>query len=110
MPGMADPNERVSARRRFWSPPVPQSPDTVPCFRLSSARETVWTEAASGASSPHGTPLDGMYHEEHALPSFVHSRSRDQLRLPSMLLKGETPVIYFYTPRPMQVRVGVEGF
>ena len=26
-----------------------------------------------------------------------------------MRLKGETPVIYFYTPRPMSVRVGV-GF
>ena len=56
-----------------------------------------------------GTVLDGMYHEEHALPSFVHSRSRDQLRLPMMFLKGETPVIYFYTPKPVSVRVGV-GF
>jgi hypothetical protein len=41
-----------------------------------------------------GVTLDGMYHEEHALPGFVHARSRDQLRLPSVLLKGETPVIY----------------
>ena len=56
-----------------------------------------------------GVSLDGMYHEEHALPSFVHSRSRDQLRLPSSLLKGETPVIYFYTSRPSRVRVQV-GF
>ena len=24
-----------------------------------------------------GVTLDGMYHEEHALPAFVHSRSRD---------------------------------
>src|SRR3954452_11450597 len=24
-----------------------------------------------------GVSLDGMYHEEHALPSFVHARSRD---------------------------------
>ena len=29
-----------------------------------------------------GVSLDGMYHEEHALPSFVHARSRDQPRLP----------------------------
>lgn len=57
----------------------------------------------------NGVSLDGMYHEEHALPSFVHSRSRDQLRLPSSLLKGETPVIYFYTSRPLRVRVQV-GF
>ena len=25
-----------------------------------------------------GATLDGMYHEEHALPAFVHARSRDQ--------------------------------
>src|SRR4051812_35908683 len=60
-------------------------------------------------SSADGSVLDGMYHEEHALPPFVHARSRDQLRLPSMLLKGETPVIYFYTQRPQSVRLGV-GF
>ncbi len=62
-----------------------------------------------GMNASDGTGLDGMYHEEHALPSFVHSRSRDQLRLPIMLLKGETPVIFFYTSRPLRVRVGV-GF
>ena len=50
-----------------------------------------------------------MYHEEHALPAFVHSRSRDQLRLPFVFTKGETPVIYFYTKVRQQVRVGV-GF
>jgi hypothetical protein len=32
-----------------------------------------------------------------------------EIRLPWMLIKGETPVIYCYTPRPVQVRVGV-GF
>ncbi|HZW30837.1 MAG TPA: hypothetical protein VFF52_09035 [Isosphaeraceae bacterium] len=62
-----------------------------------------------GMNGSDGAALDGMYHEEHALPSFVHARSRDQLRLPIMFLKGETPVIYFYTPQPVQVRVGV-GF
>ncbi len=60
-------------------------------------------------SSADGTALDGMYHEEHALPAFVHGRSRDQLKLPFMLLKGETPVIYFYTKEKQNVRVGV-GF
>jgi hypothetical protein len=54
-----------------------------------------------------GVSLEGMYHEEHALPSFVHARSKDQLRLPSALLKGETPVIYFYTQAPLDVRVDV---
>ena len=31
-----------------------------------------------------GMSLEGMYHEEHALPEFVHARSRDGLRLPSV--------------------------
>jgi hypothetical protein len=62
-----------------------------------------------GMNGSDGTALDGMYHEEHALPGFVHSRSRDQLRLPFMFLKGETPVIYFYTNVRQPVRVGV-GF
>jgi hypothetical protein len=60
-----------------------------------------------GMSGSDGSSLDGMYHEEHALPAFVHTRSRDQLRLPGSLLKGETPVIYFYTDRPQSVRIGV---
>jgi len=60
-------------------------------------------------SGSDGITLDGMYHEEHALPGFVHARSRDQLRLPSALIKGETPVIYFYTGQPQQVSVKV-GF
>lgn len=54
-----------------------------------------------------GISLDGMYHEEHALPGFVHARSRDQLRIPSAFIKGETPVIYFYTPQRQSVSVHV---
>jgi hypothetical protein len=61
-----------------------------------------------GMSGSDGTSLDAMYHEEHALPGFVHGRAKDQLRMPGLLIKGETPVIYFYTPRPLQVRVGVD--
>ena len=56
-----------------------------------------------------GITLDGMYHEEHALPGFVHARSRDELRLRTSNLKTETPVIYFYTDTPRQLRVEV-GF
>src|SRR5262245_54326877 len=58
-------------------------------------------------SGSDGAVLEGMYHEEHALPAFVHARSRDQLRIPSVVLKGETPVIYFYTAKAQKVRVGV---
>lgn len=61
-----------------------------------------------GMSGSDGVSLDGMYHEEHALPAFVHSRSRDQLRLPMVDLKGETPVIYFYTKIRQHVRVRVD--
>jgi hypothetical protein len=55
-----------------------------------------------------GMALDGMYHEEHALPSFVHSRRKDQLQLPTAMIKGETPVIYFYSQIPRQVNVSVD--
>jgi hypothetical protein len=58
-------------------------------------------------SGSDGVALDGMYHEEHALPAFVHARSRDQLRLNSVVIKGETPVIYFYTDQAQKVRVDV---
>src|SRR5256885_6169631 len=54
-----------------------------------------------------GVTLDGMYHEEHALPGFVHALSGDRLHLPAAILKGETPVIYFYTKRAQEVRVQV---
>ena len=56
-----------------------------------------------------GVTLDGMYHEEHALPGFVHARSRNELRLRTSNLKGETPIVYFYGGRPLRVRVEV-GF
>src|SRR4051794_11024269 len=59
-------------------------------------------------SGSDGVALDGMYHEEHALPGFVHARSRDQLHLRSVVLKGETPVIYFYTERAQKARVEVK--
>jgi hypothetical protein len=57
----------------------------------------------------NGVTLDGMYHEEHALPAFVHAASGNDLRLPTSNLKGETPVVYFYVDRPERVRVEV-GF
>src|SRR5262249_18158188 len=62
-----------------------------------------------GMNGSDGASPDGMDREEHALLAFVHSRSRDQLRMPAMFIKGETPVIYFYTHSPQRVQVGV-GF
>jgi hypothetical protein len=64
------------------------------------------TFLAMGGSD--GVVLDGMYHEEHGLPAFVHARGRDQLRAYSALSKGETPVIYFYTSKEQSVRVEVK--
>jgi tetratricopeptide (TPR) repeat protein len=58
-------------------------------------------------SGSDGVTLDGMYHEEHALPGFVHSRSKDQLKLHSVFTKGETPVIYFYSNTPERATVRV---
>jgi hypothetical protein len=54
-----------------------------------------------------GISLDGLYHEEHALPSFVHARSKDQLRHADVAEKMETPVIYFYTPQVQRVEIEV---
>lgn len=87
------------ARTAAQAPPVAKAGDLV-------VHEWGTFLAMSGSD---GIALDGMYHEEHALPSFVHARSTDQLRLRAASLKGETPVIYFYTNRAQKVRVRV-GF
>ncbi|WP_422931344.1 hypothetical protein [Singulisphaera sp. PoT] len=80
------------------APPVPTGKDMV-------VHEWGTFLAMSGSD---GVSLDGMYHEEHPLPHFVHSRARDQLHPRSIFLKGETPVIYFYTPNEARVRVEVK--
>lgn len=54
-----------------------------------------------------GASVEGMYHEEHSLPAFVHARNREQLRMRTSILKGETPVIYFHSPVSRSVRVDV---
>jgi hypothetical protein len=96
------------------SPPAPGGPASEEPIELAAVSETAQDLVVHewgtflGMNGSDGTSLDGMYHEEHALPEFVHGRARDQLRMPMMLLKGETPVIYFYTPKTVQVRVGVD--
>jgi hypothetical protein len=89
---------------------VTVAPIEVSAADLQKASDLVVHEWGTflGMSGSDGTALDAMYHEEHALPGFVHGRAKDQLRLPLLLTKGETPVIYFYTPRPLRVRVGVD--
>ena len=56
-------------------------------------------------SGSDGVVLDSMYHEEHALPDFVHAVSQDELHMPGSQMKFETPVIYFYTKQPRTVDV-----
>jgi hypothetical protein len=105
----------VASRPRAYSDPfqqekTPAEPTKTPGGATADATDLVVHEWGTflGMNGSDGTSLDGMYHEEHTLPGFVHGRARDQLRLPAMVLKGETPVIYFYTKRPMEVRVGVD--
>ena len=57
-----------------------------------------------------GVTLEGMSHEEHPLPDFVHTheKNKDNVFPKFITLKGETPVIYFYTDRPRKVQLGVD--
>jgi hypothetical protein len=55
-----------------------------------------------------GVTLDGMYHEEHSLPGFVHARRNAELRMRTSNLKMETPVIYFYSDVPLRAFVEVK--
>jgi len=88
--------------------PAPPSPAATAAAAPSGLVVHEWGTFL-GMSGSDGVALEGMYHEEHALPAFVHARSRDQLKLRSTLLKGETPVVYFYTRREQKVQVRV-GF
>ncbi len=75
-----------------------------------------------------GIALDGLHHEEEALPAFVYSRThvrecplRDrgykglEMPLAHVNNKMETPVVYFYSEKPLaeplrvRLRVGFDG-
>lgn len=63
----------------------------------------------------NGIALDGLHHEEEALPPFVHDLLKVQefgvtkTKLPASRVtqKMETPVIYFYSDEPRRVQVNV---
>jgi hypothetical protein len=68
-----------------------------------------------------GVGLEGLQHEEEALPAFVYSRSKVRecplraqgykgLEVPAthVTQKMETPVLYFHTKSPRRVRVRVD--
>lgn len=62
-----------------------------------------------------GLVLEGLHREEEELPGFVHdllrveevARTRSKLPASRVTQKMETPVIYFYTDRPMRAQVDV---
>jgi hypothetical protein len=56
-----------------------------------------------------GTPQRGLHHPGDDLPAFVYDRSRsgDLVGFPA-IDKMETPVDYFYSDRPLRVKVRVE--
>jgi hypothetical protein len=63
----------------------------------------------------NGATLDGMQHEEEALPSFVHQRAtvptsgKGIEALPQPVnQKLETPVLYFYSPKALTVQATVD--
>lgn len=55
-----------------------------------------------------GVTLGGMVDSEEALPRFVRQRDLGGRSRASFFSKMETPVTYFYTDRPRDVRVRVE--
>lgn len=62
-----------------------------------------------------GATLEGMHHEDEALPGFVHGRdiailqSKAMESLPEEVTqKMETPVLYFHSPSARQVEVRVD--
>lgn len=66
----------------------------------------------TSVTGSNGALLDGLHHEEEPLPNFVLTRgmlTKGLERPPSQVnQKLETPVIYFYTPKPLSVMVKVD--
>ena len=58
-----------------------------------------------------GTPQRGLHHEEEDLPAFVYDRIKAAQELggpPSVEVKMETPVTYFYSDKPLAVSASVD--
>lgn len=60
-------------------------------------------------SDANGAVLEGLVQDDHRLPRFVHRRSALPQGFAGERAKMETPVIYFYSDRPRDLRVSV-GF
>ena len=94
--------------------PVPDPVDVMPTALIAHE----WGTFVS-VQTPEGEMLEGLHHEEEGLPPFVHSRCSgvpwceawnskqiDILPEPATQ-KLETPVVYLYSPEPVDVRVSV---
>jgi hypothetical protein len=60
-----------------------------------------------------GSLQRGLHHEEEDLPSFVYDRIKAGILIgsspsPSVIVKMETPVTYFYSPAPLSVTAKVD--
>ena len=60
-----------------------------------------------------GSLQRGLHHEEEDLPSFVYDRRKAGLAIgsnasPSVTIKMETPVTYFYSPTPLLLNASVQ--
>ncbi|MCA9298224.1 MAG: hypothetical protein KDA28_04110, partial [Phycisphaerales bacterium] len=73
----------------------------------------------TSVQSSDGGMLEGLHHEEHALPSFVYGRASSaeyfecpptkcmEMHPEGVTQKLETPVLYFYSQEPVEVSVDV---
>ncbi len=92
-----------------WIPGASTDDGLVPSRTWDGERFVVheWGTFVSVAGSD-GEPLAGLVHDPFELPPFVYDLC-DELALTGLTPKMETPVLYFYAPRPWAVRVRV-GF
>ena len=100
----------------------------LPFVAAVSARQSAFSELVvhewgtfTSVQGSDGSTLEGLHHEEEALPPFVHQMDRAAgielnlarrkglaRRVAGVTVKMETPVTYFYSPRSLSVRARVE--
>lgn len=96
---------------------VPNDPNGPPLQGVQDQNAIVVHEWGTFTSmfGSTGQSLEGLHHEEEALPSFVHARSADTVGMKGLespptgvTQKLETPVLYFYTQTAQAVHVHVD--
>ncbi len=112
----------------FTTQPLPTDKDagqhnrddagTQPTFDAGGPNTTAWKPedgfvvhewgTLTSVVATDGTLLPGLHHEEEDLPGFVADRLALHQSQPSVVMKMETPVTYFYAPARLQVSAKVE--